>query len=102
MQVKVDEARSAQDAAEREAAAARRAAARAQVCMLSRCHAWCLLFLHCNPLNCLPHPTRCIPPALSPHPRQAYTLEMERLTDDNALLGRRLEQMELDLKWVLD
>jgi hypothetical protein len=60
MQVKVDEARSAQDAAERDAAAARRAAARAQ----------------------------------------AYTLEVERLTDDNALLANRLEQMELDLKWV--
>lgn len=29
---------------------------------------------------------------------QAYTLEVERLTDDNALLANRLEQMELDLK----
>jgi phage protein U len=29
---------------------------------------------------------------------QAYTLEVERLTDDNALLANRLEQMEVDLK----
>lgn len=30
--------------------------------------------------------------------RQAYTLEVERLQDDNALLANRLEQMELDLR----
>ena len=35
---------------------------------------------------------------LLPPPLKAYTLEVERLTDDNALLANRLEQMELDLK----
>ena len=32
---------------------------------------------------------------------QAYTLEVERLADDNALLANRLEQMQLDLRELL-